>query len=273
MLSKVETDSIVALLTPEELKDFPIFIGCVIYVLSASTYKRTMRRGSWHGMKGGANGFGADDRQKKQYVKDLGSRLSDIQKERRGSLGKIKTPHLIEPTFSSPPYRLRKGKKNLKLRPGSAHPLGRSVLLSKPSSYKKNKNKSRNKITLSSMRMKDRFNSRDTINVPDQDQDQEQQLQQQQLIRPVSGRRTRPATASKSRVSSAKRRGNKTNMPIEALGHSNSPNVSINAAYSDFVRMMALFYDKSDHAAIAEKACQDAVRLQEKMTLRDEYTM
>ena len=245
----------------------------LVFSLSASIYKRTMRRGSWHGMKGGANGFGADDRQKKQYVKDLGSRLSDIQKERRGSLGKIKTPHLIEPTFSSPPYRLRKGKKNLKLRPGSAHPLGRSVLLSKPSSYKKNKNKSRNKITLSSMRMKDRFNSRDTINVPDQDQDQEQQLQQQQLIRPVSGRRTRPATASKSRVSSAKRRGNKTNMPIEALGHSNSPNVSINAAYSDFVRMMALFYDKSDHAAIAEKACQDAVRLQEKMTLRDEYTM
>ena len=134
-----------------------------------------MRRGSWHGMKGGANGFGADDRQKKQYVKDLGSRLSDIQKERRGSLGKIKTPHLIEPTFSSPPYRLRKGKKNLKLRPGSAHPLGRSVLLSKPSSYKKNKNKSRNKITLSSMRMKDRFNSRDTINLPDQDQDQDQE--------------------------------------------------------------------------------------------------
>ena len=65
-------------------------------------------------------------------------------------------------------------------------------------------------------------------------------------------------------------------MPISALGHReegiNQNGLSINAAYSDFVRMMALFYDQSDHAAIAEKACKDAVRLQEKMTLRDEYT-
>jgi hypothetical protein len=64
-------------------------------------------------------------------------------------------------------------------------------------------------------------------------------------------------------------------MPISALGHRDALNpngTSINAAYSDFVRMMALFYDQTDYENIAKKACEDAARLQEKMTLRAEYT-
>jgi hypothetical protein len=35
--------------------------------------------------------------------------------------------------------------------------------------------------------------------------------------------------------------------------------------------MLALFYDASDHTTIVEKACADALKLQDKMSLR-EYT-
>lgn len=65
-------------------------------------------------------------------------------------------------------------------------------------------------------------------------------------------------------------------MPISVLGHreSNSyPNgISINTTYSNFVRMMSLFYDENDFAAITKRACEDATALQEKMLLLDEYT-
>ena len=44
---------------------------------------------------------------------------------------------------------------------------------------------------------------------------------------------------------------------------------SINNTYSDFVRMLALFYDASDHSKIVKKACDDALKLQEKMCLHE----
>jgi len=85
-------------------------------------------------------------------------------------------------------------------------------------------------------------------------------------------RRKRPATASKSRSSAGKRKN--SNMPISVLGHREAteyPNGnSINTTYSNFVRMLSLFYDESDHVAIVQKACEDAKTLHEKLLRHDQ---
>ncbi len=109
--------------------------------------------------------------------------------------------------------------------------------------------------------------------------------------------RIRPATATKARMSKLHGGGGGRSpigsLPISQLGHTsghsylarssrmsgsdqsdivkNSGSVSVNHTYSDFVRMLALFYDPSDHTKIVEKACEDALKLQDKMQLR-EYT-
>ena len=106
--------------------------------------------------------------------------------------------------------------------------------------------------------------------------------------------RVRPATATKARMSKLHGGGSGRSpigsLPVSQLGHTSghgnragssrlsvdqtsvvvkNGSVSINHTYSDFVRMLALFYDASDHTKIVEKACEDALKLQEKMSLRE----
>jgi hypothetical protein len=108
--------------------------------------------------------------------------------------------------------------------------------------------------------------------------------------------RVRPATATKARISKLHGGGSGRSpigsLPVSQLGHTSGSDggasdntssaggrsgavkngsASINNTYSDFVRMLALFYDASDHTTIVEKACADALKLQDKMSLR-EYT-
>ena len=102
--------------------------------------------------------------------------------------------------------------------------------------------------------------------------------------------RVRPATATRARTSKLHGGGSGRNpvgsLPVSQLGHVSAAangrssvhdrsnagktgSASINNTYSDFVRMLALFYDASDHSKIVKKACDDALKLQEKMCLHE----
>ena len=205
-----------------------------------------MRRGSWNGQP-----FGWDSGWHGRNVKDLSNRLDNVHRERRGSIDaspenskrnkKKLTPMLIEPTFSSPPHQrtfartntMRRS--NIKLRPGSAHSSRRRGI-TRPQLPQHGETHSQIFATSAAATSTTTSAALNPIN-------------SRVEISPTESRerRARPATASKSRSSSSKsQRSNRTTMPISALGHRDALNpngTSINAAYSDFVRMMALFYD------------------------------
>ena len=193
---------------------------------------------------------------------------------------------LIEPTFSSPPHQrtfartntMRRS--NIKLRPGSAHSSRRRGI-TRPQLPQHGETHSQIFATSAAATSTTTSAALNPIN----SRVEISPTESSSSSGGIGGgreRRARPATASKSRSSSSKsQRSNRTTMPIKCLGSQRSANVatklnpngtSINAAYSDFVRMMALFYDQTDYENIAKKACEDAARLQEKMTLRAEYT-
>ena len=239
-----------------------------------------MRRGSWNGQP-----FGWDSGWHGRNVKDLSNRLHNVHRERRGSIDaspknskknkKKLTPMLIEPTFSSPPHQRTFArtntmkKSNIKLRPGSAHSSRRRGI-NRPQLPQHGGTNSQ--IFATSAAATSTTTSAATLN-PINSRVEISPTESSSSSSSGGGRerRARPATASKSRSSSSKsKRSNRTTMPISAWHGSSG--TSINAAYSDFVRMMALFYDQTDYENIAKKACEDAARLQEKMTLRAEYT-
>ena len=215
----------------------------------------------------------------------------------------VPTKEILSPTFSGPPH----GQKQLKLLPRSAL-TGQLAKQNFKRKSKKTKNTASSVMKQSKQAQKLREWRADILSRPvrrdissaslstdslteldkaSEDEDsrlsgRQSRLKIQTRAQSASSRqrhsnvrqRTRPATASRARSSKLHSgRGRVGSVPISQLGHMSGGNnvTSVNNTYSDFVRMLALFYEESDHKKIVEKACEDAVKLQEKMCLR-EYT-
>jgi hypothetical protein len=252
-----------------------------------------MRRGSSNAIS--PTNFGWDSGWHGRNVKDLGSRIDNVHNERRSSgfdprsSASISSDHM-EPTFSSPPHQHKKRlehKGGMKLKRSGSAPRRRRSSLGTTESWEalkrtqqqqsyhqprarpqKQRPLSLSSTYHSSSSNNNNNNNSTTLNI-DEIMSMKISKQKKNNNRP---RRKRPATASKSRSSAGKRKN--SNMPISVLGHREAteyPNGnSINTTYSNFVRMLSLFYDESDHVAIVQKACEDAKTLHEKLLRRDQ---